>query len=122
MAILATNARYAAMGIAFERKLLKALAHYGCEYQVPCAAGIADFVIHRPRRTLIEAKRTLRAEQGTTPLALQQAQAYADALGIDTIALVAQRLAAPPEAFGASDVLVDFDSIQPGINVILWRA
>jgi hypothetical protein len=102
-------------GLAFERRIAAAMGHLLPQAQVPAGGGFADFVISRPFPAVVEAKRTLRIE------ALTQAQRYAAALGISNIVLVAARLAAPPEAFGADDVLVDFDELRPGINVVLWR-
>jgi len=113
--MLQTNKHYARLGLAFERKIGKILLAYGAASQVPAAGGYADFVISRPLSAVVEVKRTLRSD------ALAQAQRYALALGLATIALVGSRLAAPPEAFGVSHVLTSFDDLVPGVNVILWR-
>jgi len=104
-------------GLAFERKLLKAFEPYAPKAQVPAGGGYADFVLYAAPVSplVVEAKRTLRLD------ALAQVQRYAAALGIVNILLVAQRLAAPPEAFGAPEVLVALADLRPGINVMLWR-
>jgi hypothetical protein len=112
--MLQTNEAYARMGLRFERKIAAALVPFAPEAQVPAGGGFADFVINKPRRAVVEVKRTLRRE------ALAQARYYAAALGIGCIVLVGMRLAAPPEAFGATEVLVDFAEIRDGVNVILW--
>ena len=113
--ILASAIRLRGSGLAFERKIGRALAALMPQAQVPAGGGYADFVISLPFPAVVEAKRTLRID------ALAQAKRYATALGIANIVLVAARLAAPPEAFGADDVLVDFNELRPGINVVLWR-
>jgi len=113
--ILASAIRLRGSGLAFERRIGRALGHHLPKAQVPAGGGFADFVISLPFPAVVEAKRTLRIE------ALAQARRYAMALGIANIVLVASRLAAPPEAFGAEDVLVDFDELRPGVNVVLWR-
>lgn len=113
--ILPSARKLRGSGLAFEKRIGAALGHLMPRSQVPAGGGYADFVISLPFPAVVEAKRTLRLE------ALTQAKRYAVALGIDNIVLVAARLAAPPEAFGAEDVLVDFAELRPGVNVVLWR-